>query len=70
LYAGSILKKQLGNLASANLTEYPRTLDKLQELHLTIDNVISGHWSAVHGPELINQYRLMLKDYLQKAAKD
>jgi len=70
LYAGSILKEQLGNLASANLTEYPRTLDKLQELHLTIDNVISGHWSAVHGPELINQYRLMLKEYLQKGAKD
>lgn len=70
LYAGSILKEQLGNLASANLTEYPRTLDKLQELHLKIDNVISGHWSPVHGPELIDQYRSMLKDYSQKAAKD
>ena len=70
LYAGSILKEQLGNLASANLTEYPRTLDKLQELHLKIDNVISRHWSPVHGPELIDQYRAMLKDYSQKAAKD
>jgi len=70
LYAGSILKEQLGNLASANLTEYPRTLHKLQELHLEIDNVISAHWSPVHGPELIDQYLSMLKDYSQKAAKD
>ena len=70
LYAGSILKEQLGNLASANLAEYQRTLDKLQELHLEIDNVISGHWSPVHGPELIDQYRAMLKDYSQKAVKD
>ena len=70
LYAGSILKEQFGNLALANLTEYPRTLHKLQELHLKIDNVISGHWSPVHGPELIDQYLRMLKDYSQKAAKD
>ena len=70
LYAGSILKEQLGNLASANLTEYPRTLHKLEELHLKVDNVISGHWSAVHGPELIDQYLTMLKDYSQKAGKN
>jgi len=67
LYAGSILKEQLGNLASANLSGYPRTLRKLEELHLKVDNVISGHWTAVHGPELIDQYRTMLKDYSQKA---
>jgi len=70
LYAGSILKEQLGNLASADLTEYPRTLHKLQELHLNIDNVVSGHWSPVHGPELIDRYLTMLKDYSQKPAKD
>jgi metallo-beta-lactamase class B len=70
LYAGSILKEQLGNLASANLAEYPRTLHKLQELHLKIDNVVSEHWSPVHGPELIDQYRTMLKNYSQKDARE
>jgi hypothetical protein len=45
-------------------------LHKLQELHLKIDNVISGHWSPVHGLELIDQYRAVLKDYSQKAGKD
>jgi metallo-beta-lactamase class B len=49
LHAGSILKEHLGNLASANLVEYPKTLQKLQALRLDIDKIISGHWSAVHG---------------------
>ena len=63
LYAGSILKQHLGNLAFANLEEYPKTLQKLQSLRLNIDKIISGHWSAVHGPELIDQYLVMLKDH-------
>jgi metallo-beta-lactamase class B len=63
LYAGSILKEHLGNLAFANLVEYPKTLQKLQALHLDIDKIISGHWSAVHGPELIDQYLVMLKEH-------
>ena len=63
LYAGSILKEHLGNLAFANLEEYPRTLQKLQQLHLNIDRIVSGHWSAVHGPELIDQYLTMLRDH-------
>jgi len=66
LYAGSILKEHLGNLASANLEEYPKTLQKLQTLHLGIDKIISGHWSAVHGPELIDQYLAMLRDHSEK----
>lgn len=61
LYAGSILKEHLGNLMFANLEEYPRTLEKLRQLHLKIDKIISGHWSAVHGPELIDNYLEMLK---------
>jgi metallo-beta-lactamase class B len=36
LDAGSILKEQVGNLASANLDEYPKTLEKLKALHLDI----------------------------------
>jgi len=60
LDAGSILKEQLGNMAKADVAEYPKTLHKLQELHLPIDVVISGHWSAVHGPELIDRYLRLL----------
>lgn len=63
LYAGSILKERLGNLAFANLEEYPKTLEKLRRLHLEIDKIISGHWSAVHGPELIDEYLAMLKKH-------
>jgi metallo-beta-lactamase class B len=57
LDAGSILKEQVGNLASANLDEYPKTLAKLKALHLDIRTVIAGHWSPVHGPELIDLYQ-------------
>jgi metallo-beta-lactamase class B len=63
LYAGSILKEHLGNLAFANLEEYPKTLQKLHQLNLDIDKIISGHWSPVHGPELIDEYLAMLKEH-------
>jgi metallo-beta-lactamase class B len=66
LYAGSILKEHLGNLAFANLDEYPKTLERLQQLHLEIDKIISGHWSAVHGAELIDQYLAMLREHSEK----
>ncbi len=66
LYAASILKERLGNLEFANLEEYPKTLHKLQQLHLNIDTIISGHWSAIHGPELIDQYLKMLETHSQK----
>lgn len=61
LDAGSILKEQLGNLANADVREYPVTLHKLQALHLNIRTVIAGHWSAKHGPDLIDKYLDMLK---------
>ena len=60
LYGGCILKEKLGYLGSANVTEYPKTLQKLKALHLDIDTVISGHWSSIHGPELIDQYIALL----------
>jgi metallo-beta-lactamase class B len=63
LYAGSILKEQLGNLAFANLDEYPKTIANLRYLDLKIDKIISGHWSAVHGRELIDRYLTMLKEH-------
>ena len=65
LYAGSILKERLGSLAFANLEEYPKTLEKLRRLHLEIDKIISGHWSAVHGPGLIDEYLAMLKKHTE-----
>jgi metallo-beta-lactamase class B len=61
LDAGSILKEQLGNMANADVKEYPNTLHKLQALHLDIDTIISGHWSPVHGPELVEHYLQLLK---------
>ena len=56
LDAGSILKPFLGNMAKANVAEYPNTLHKLRGLHLDIRMVIAGHWSAVHGPDIIDRY--------------
>lgn len=56
LYGGCILKEQLGSLSYANIEEYPKTLRKLQRLHLGFTTIIAGHFSPVHGPELIDQY--------------
>jgi metallo-beta-lactamase class B len=61
LYGGCILKEQIGNLAFANIDEYPKTLHKLEQLKLEIKTIIAGHYSAVHGPELIEQYLDLLK---------
>lgn len=62
LYGGCILKEQLGNLTFADIAEYPRTLEKLQDMKLEIRTIVAGHWSAVHGPELIPQYLELLKN--------
>jgi metallo-beta-lactamase class B len=61
LDAGSILKEQLGNLADADLRAYPRTLQRLKQLHLKIRTIISGHWSPIHGPDLIDKYLSLLQ---------
>jgi metallo-beta-lactamase class B len=60
LYGNCILKEQLGNLDFADLTEYPKTLEKLKQLNLGFTTTIAGHWSAIHGPELIDQYLQLL----------
>lgn len=60
LYGGCILKEQLGNLALADLKEYPKTLRKLQKLNLGYTTIIAGHWSPIHGPELVNDYLRLL----------
>jgi len=61
LYGGCILKEQLGNLTFANTAEYTKTLHKLKQLKLDIKTIVAGHWSPVHGPELIDQYLELLK---------
>jgi metallo-beta-lactamase class B len=60
LYGNCILKEQLGNLDSANITEYPKTLQKLKQLNLGFTTIVAGHWSPIHGPELIDQYLALL----------
>jgi metallo-beta-lactamase class B len=60
LYGGCILKEQLGSLTYADLAEYPKTLRKLQALHLDITTIVAGHWAPVHGPELIDEYLALL----------
>jgi metallo-beta-lactamase class B len=70
LFGGCALKEQLGNLAFANLKEYPRTLQKLKALNLGYTTIIAGHWSPIHGPELVDQYlQLLAANSEQQAAQ-
>ncbi len=59
LFGDCILKEQLGNLDSADLTEYPKTISKMKDL--PIKTIIAGHWSPIHGPELIDKVLTLLK---------
>ncbi len=56
LYGNCILKEQLGNLDSADIVEYPKTLRKLKARNLDFTNIIAGHFTPVHGPELIDRF--------------
>lgn len=67
LYGNCILKEQLGNLSSANLDEYPKTLLKLKQLNLEINTIVAGHASSLHGPELIEHYLRLLEKNAQAA---
>jgi len=69
LYGGCILKEQLGNLAYADVTEYPKTLLKLKQRMLPIKTIIAGHWSAIHGPELIDRYLELLSNNAATATR-
>jgi metallo-beta-lactamase class B len=40
LYGNCILKEQLGNLDFADLSEYPKTLEKLKQLHLDFTTMV------------------------------
>lgn len=61
LYGGCILKEQLGNTDGADLVEYPRTLRKLKLLGLDIATIVAGHFSPLHGPDLIDRYLRLLE---------
>jgi metallo-beta-lactamase class B len=52
LFGDCVLKEKLGYLGDANLVEYPKTLQKIKKL--AIKTIISGHWTPIHGPELID----------------
>lgn len=67
LYGNCILKEQLGSLATADVQEYPRTLRKLQQLKLGYTTIIAGHWSPVHGPELVDKYLQLLEANARKS---
>jgi metallo-beta-lactamase class B len=68
LYGNCILKEQLGNLDFADLNEYPKTLLKLKQLNLGFTTIVAGHWSPIHGPELIDQYLQLLAAKARSAA--
>jgi metallo-beta-lactamase class B len=69
LYAGCIIKEQLGNLDDANVAEYPKTLRRLQALGLEIDTIIAGHWNPVHGPGLIQTYLKLIEEHSSKMSE-
>ncbi|WP_456796868.1 hypothetical protein [Bradyrhizobium sp. USDA 4473] len=62
LDAGSILKPFLGNIAKADIAAYPGTLRNLKALRLPTRMIIAGHWTPVHGPDLIDRYLGLLKE--------
>lgn len=63
LYGNCILKEQLGNLDSADIAEYPKTLRKLKAMNLDYTTIVAGHYSPLHGPELLDRFLKMLEDH-------
>lgn len=63
LYGNCILKEQLGNLDSADIGEYPKTLRKLKAMNLGFTTILAGHFAPVHGPELLDRFLEMLAEH-------
>jgi metallo-beta-lactamase class B len=61
LYGNCILKEHLGNLDSANVAEYPKTLLKLKARNLGYTTIVAGHFSPLHGPDLIDRFLKLLE---------
>ena len=68
LDAGSILKEHLGNMAKADVYAYPATLRKLKDMRLDVALVIAGHWSPVHGADLVDHYLDLLRQEVRERA--
>jgi metallo-beta-lactamase class B len=66
LYGGCILKEQLGNLDFADVAEYPNTLRRLQALRLGFTTVIAGHYTPIHGPDIVDRYIALLQKQSQE----
>jgi len=65
LYGNCILKEQLGNLDSADIAEYPKTLKKLKAKNLDFTTIIAGHFAPLQGPDLIDRFIQMLESHRQ-----
>lgn len=61
LYGNCILKEHLGNLDSADVAEYPNTLRKLKARNLDFTTIVAGHFSPLHGPELVDRFLKLLE---------
>ena len=68
LYGNCILKEHLGNLDSADVAEYPKTLLKLKAMNLDYTNIIAGHFSPIHGPDLLDRF-LKLLDFHRRQVR-
>ena len=66
LYGSCILKEHLGNLSFADIEHYPETLKRLKALQLPIKTIVAGHWTPIHGPELIDEYLVLLAKNAEK----
>lgn len=62
LYGNCILKEQLGNLDSADVEEYPKTLKKLKDLKLGYTAIIGGHFAPVQRADLLERFLGMLEE--------
>jgi metallo-beta-lactamase class B len=61
LYGNCILKEHLGNLDSADVAEYPKTLLKLKARKLEYTEIVAGHFTPVMGPELVDRFLELLE---------
>lgn len=63
LYGNCILKEQLGNLDSADIAQYPKTLLKLKAKNLDYTTIVGGHFAPLQGPELLDRFIQMLDSH-------
>lgn len=67
LFGDCMIKEKLGYLGDANLREYLNTLQRVKKLK--IKKIIAGHWSPIHGPDLIDKMIELLKQQTSRTTK-